>query len=466
MGFFDSINENLFRPLTTINKQRYMDVLSLLWNMCRRKPMYTVSKSEAIDEIEAYFIGYSDNITIDDNDEDEQGEGEDARLLATHFLRKLKSTGWLIEREGEYEEETQIALNHQIVPLLKSFADIVNPKIITYKGKLFEIFSMLDNIEDNDNPYENCLKVAEENFQELNISLHQLEASIEDHIEELTKGKKPEEILELFDRYEEKIVVGAYQRFKTNDNLYYYKNSLYDKLDFCDGRFLETLVLDCRRTEKVEDTEARLISKKLISSIRENLSEMEEIMAEIDKRHILYRTRAAQRAQFLLLADGSTKSKINGLLQNYALGIKGKDEIYDIDNTEGYSAINLYGQGFFDEQSLATPYKRRSTTPIAAMMQIEELDLSVVEDKQRELFEYAKNALTSENVNRFADELLANKTNVTAEQALNDEEISIAKIIGIYTYSVSPERTYNVRLKENYVIVDGVRFRDFIIERK
>lgn len=249
MNFFEIVNEDLFKPLTWSDKRRYMDILSLLWDICRRKPMYAVSKTEMIDTVEAYLIGYNEEITIEEDVEADEDvpESSDCRALAAFFLRKLRATGWLIEREGTYEEEDRLALNHRIFPILKSFVEVINPRIVTYKGKLYEVYSMLSRINEIENPYENCLKEAAENLNDLNLSLHQLDASIEDHIEELTSGKDPADILEFFEKYEEQIVVGSYQRFKTNDNLFYYRTSLYDKLDECAGPLLDDLVKDCGR---------------------------------------------------------------------------------------------------------------------------------------------------------------------------------------------------------------------------
>jgi hypothetical protein len=47
MHFFDSVNENLFHLFCGVNKRKYMDILSLLWDKCRRMPMYAVEKSSA-----------------------------------------------------------------------------------------------------------------------------------------------------------------------------------------------------------------------------------------------------------------------------------------------------------------------------------------------------------------------------------------------------------------------------------
>lgn len=466
MNFFEIVNEDLFKPLTWSDKRRYMDILSLLWDICRRKPMYAVSKTEMIDTVEAYLIGYNEEITIEEDAEADEDvpESSDCRALAAFFLRKLRATGWLIEREGTYEEEDRLALNHRIIPILKSFVEVINPRIVTYKGKLFEVYSMLSRINEIENPYENCLKEATENLNDLNLSLHQLDASIEDHIEELTSGKDPADILEFFEKYEKQIVVGSYQRFKTNDNLFYYRTSLYDKLDECSGTLLDDLVKDYMETERTAEAEARMEIQTLIRSMRDSLEEMEDMIRVIDDHHLLYRTRAVQRAQFLLLSDGSTKSKIAGLLKYYAQGIRDKDDISAVDDSLVHNVFQVFGQNYFDHESLAAPYKRRRPTPITQMADVEDLDLEFIEMQNKALIDYARNALTSENVNRYAHEILGSGKAVSAAYVMEQDPSAIVKIIGLYTYSMSAERTYNIVLKDSYVTAGGVRFRDFVIE--
>jgi len=467
MNFFAIVNEDLFKPLTWCDKRRYMDILSLLWDICRRKPMYAVSKTEMIDTVEAYLIGYNEEITIEEDAEADEDvpESSDYRALAAFFLRKLRATGWLIEREGTYEEENRLALNHRIIPILKSFVEVINPRIVTYKGKLFEVYSMLSRINEIENPYENCLKEAAENLNDLNLSLHQLDASIEDHIEELTSGKDPADILEFFEKYEEQIVVGSYQRFKTNDNLFYYRTSLYDKLDECAGSLLDDLVKDYMETERTAEAEARMEIQTLIRSMRDSLEEMEDMIRVIDDHHLLYRTRAVQRAQFLLLSDGSTKSKIAGLLKYYAQGIQDKDDLSAVDDSLVHNVFQVFGQNYFDHESLAAPYKRRRPTPITQMADVEDLDLEFIEMQNKALIDYARNALTSENVNRYAHEILGSGKPVSAAYVMEQDPSAIVKIIGLYTYSMSAERTYNVALEDSYVTAGGVRFRNFVIEK-
>ena len=54
---------------------------------------------------------------------------------------------------------------------------------------------------------------------------------------------------------------------------------------------------------------------------------------------------------------------------------------------------------------------------------------------------------------------------VSASYILEKDPAAIVKIIGLYTYSMSSDRVYNVSLKDSYVTVGGIKFRDFVIEK-
>ena len=467
MNIFDEVDENLFRPLTGTNKRKYVDILALIWEKCKRMPMYAIEKSTIFDMAEEYLLGLDEKVEPDmEEQEYTSGNIADMRTISGSFIRRLRDTGWLLEKPGEYEDEDDLAIHYKVVPILKSFQEIISPTIITYKGKLFKIYSMFEHISEQGSPYEGVLKEASEDFDNLNQALRTLAASIEDHINDLTLGKSPEEILDFFEKYEEKIVVGSYHRFKTNDNLFYYRSSLYESLDRCEDNLFDALVLDYMDTERVERDGAGIKIKELIQKLRMDIEEMEAIMRTIDDRHILYRTRAVQRAQFLLLSDGSSKSKINNILRFYASQINSKEDVYDEDDSIASDIFQIFVQNFFDCNSLSTPVKKRKPTAIEFMDIIEELDQEIIDEKNRKMMEYIKNALTSENVNRFARDILNGNHAVQISSVFENDPDTLIKIIGLYTYSKTSEREYDIRLRDNVVELNGVRFKDFIVEER
>lgn len=472
MQFFDVVPQDFFKPLTGVNRGKYMDIITLIWLRCKRTPLYGESKTLLLDWLEDYFDGLNEEISFDSEESDCSVEDELAarspRFYATLFVRRLKETGWLEEREGGYEEEAQIVVNHKIVPIIRSFHDVISPQLITYKGKLFKVYRLLGSIAESESPYENILREVSGDLDELNAALRQLAASIGSYMDELTRGKTPEEVLELFDTYEEKVVVGAYHRFKTNDNLFYYKSELFEQLELCRTQFLELLTRDFSLVEQVSDEDASIAVGRLVFKLEDDLREMSEIMKIIDERHILYRTRAVQRAQFLLLSDGTVKSKINSILRYCSATVHSADELDDVADEMLSPLFQLFPQGYFDVKSLKSPVLPRKPTQIGELPELEELDTEGVMQQQEQLLRYVRNAVTAENVNRFAHTVLKHHQAVTAESLVAEysQLDELVKIIGLHTYSASAERNYDIAMKSNFVECQGLRFQDFSVQRR
>ena len=287
-------------------------------------------------------------------------------------------------------------------------------------------------------------------------------------MDELTRGKTPEEVLNLFESYEEKVVVGAYHRFKTNDNLFYYRSELMEQLELCRTECLEALIRDFALVEQVSDEDANLAIGRLVFKLEEDLREMGEIIKVIDERHILYRTRAVQRAQFLLLSDGTVKSKINRILRYCAATVEEPEDFYNTEDEILASLFQMYPQGYFDTKSLKPPVQPRRPTPIEELPELEEADTQAVAAHQAQLLQYARNAVTAENVNRFAHTVLKRRQAVTARELAEQHQKTedIVKIIGLHTYSASAERTFDVVMKPHFVECHGLRFQDFTVTKR
>lgn len=475
MNLFDILNPNFFSPLTGVNKHRYADIISLIWDRCSQNPLYSIEKSTLLDEVESYFIGLEQigegDIPLDEEEISGEDKPEDTgsttpRFWASHYLRRLKHAGWLEEREGGYDDEARYAVNHRIIPIIQAFIDVISPKMVTYQGKLYKIYTLLSGIGTQANPYETVLKEVEEDMEDLNISLRQLASSIEDHMEQLTQGKTPVEILELFNAYEEKVVVGAYHRFKTSETLFYYRAELFGMLERCEDEYKEQLELDYAQIMGVPADEAGLQIRRLLYKLRDEIKEMGNIIRIIDESHVLYRSRAVQRAQFLLLSDGSVKSKISTILQYYAASMQTKEEMLEYDEGLASQMFQIYIQGYFCPESLQKPVTRRKPTEIEDMEVLEPIDEEVLKREQERLLKIAREALTEENVNQYANQLLQEHQAVEAGSLTEGEDEQMVKLIGLYTYSQSRERTYDIEVKNRVIKKGKARFTDFTIEKK
>ena len=298
MQLFELVSPRLFRPLAGPNRAFYAELLLLLWEECRHTADYSISRAEAVSWAEDYFAALAKPLALDADDAGDEAEQptRDPHTLALGFLLRLRRTGWLEEQPGSYEEEPALAFVPEVAPLLEALEEILNPRVVTYTGKLYKAWQLLQNIGEEKSPYENVLREVASDLEALNKSLRALNASIGHYIDRLTRNRTPQEVLELFDQYEEKVVAAAYHRFKTSDNLFNYRAYLEEELDDCEAEHLPRLALDYARVERCAPGEAAPAVRALIQKLRDSLEEMSTLMRQIDQSHIRYRKRAVQRA--------------------------------------------------------------------------------------------------------------------------------------------------------------------------
>ena len=440
MQLFELVSPRLFRPLAGPNRAFYAELLLLLWEECRHTADYSISRAEAGWRAEDYFAALAKPLALDADgagDEEEQPT-RDPHTLAVGFLLRLRRTGWLEEQPGSYEGEASLAFVPEVTPLLEALEEILNPRVVTYTGKLYKAWQLLGSIGQEKSPYENVLREVDADLDALNRSLRALNASIGHYIDRLTRNRTPQEVLELFDQYEEKVVAAAYHRFKTSDNLFNYRAYLEEELDDCEENYLPQ---------------------------RDALEEMSLLMREIDASHIRYRKRAVQRAQFLLLSDRSSQGSVTALLRRYAEDIRTPEQLFEPDDGPVAKRLHLYPAAVFGEKFLYPPAAQRTAEPLAPV-RTEGFDPEQLKKEQQLLLDYARLAVTEENVALLARQALAARPQVNAALLADEYPNDFARIIGLHTYSQSPHRDYDIQLTGNWVERGGFRFEDFVLTRR
>mgnify|MGYP000109638696 FL=1 len=457
MQLFELVSPRLFRPLAGPNRAFYAELLLLLWEECRHTADYSISRAEAVSRAEDYFAALAKPLALDADD-----AGDEAEQPTRDPHLRLRRTGWLEEQPGSYEEEPSLAFVPEVTPLLEALEEILNPRVVTYTGKLYKAWQLLRGIGEEKSPYENVLREVASDLEALNKSLRALNASIGHYIDRLTRNRTPQEVLELFDQYEEKVVAAAYHRFKTSDNLFNYRAYLEEGLDDCEANYLPQLALDYARVERCAPSEAAPAVRTLIQKQRDALEEMSGLMKQIDASHIRYRKRAVQRAQFLLLSDRSAQGSVTALLRRYAEEIKTPDQLFEPDDGPVAKRLHLYPVQVFGEKPLYPPAAPRSEVPLRPV-ETGTLDPEQLQKEQQLLLEYARMAVTEENVALLAQQALAARRQVAASTLADEYPSDFARIIGLHTYSQSPRRDYDIERTGKWVERGGFRFEEFIL---
>ena len=96
-------------------------------------------------------------------------------------------------------------------------------------------------------------------------------------------------------------------------------------------------------------------------------------------------------------------------------------------------------------------------------MQAEQLDEEQLRREQKLLLDYARMAVTEENVDILARQALAARPRVAASTLADEYPGDFARIIGLHTYSQSPRRCYDIQLTGEWATRGGFRFEEFIL---
>ena len=240
---------------------------------------------------------------------------------------------------------------------------------------------------------------------------------------------------------------------------------LEEELDDCEENYLPQLAFDYARVERCAPNEATPAVRALIQKQRDALEEMSLLMREIDASHIRYRKRAVQRAQFLLLSDRSSQGSVTALLRRYAEDIRTPEQLFEPDDGPVAKRLHLYPAAVFGEKFLYPPAAQRTAEPLAPV-RTEGFDPEQLKKEQQLLLDYARLAVTEENVALLARQALAARPQVNAALLADEYPNDFARIIGLHTYSQSPHRDYDIQLTGNWVERGGFRFEDFVLTRR
>lgn len=126
----------------------------------------------------------------------------------------------------------------------------------------------------------------------------------------------------------------------------------------------------------------------------------------------------------------------------------------------------LYPVDVLGKNFLKPAVNSRKPTPIEQVPSEEPISEEELQRQQQLLMDYVRQAVTQENVNRFADQALEGRETISARDLAAGETGELIKIIGLHTYSQSHDRNYELTLADDWVTVGGIRFQQFWIRKR
>lgn len=457
---FHIIDERFFVPLASPNKLVYWECICKLFSVMDHQLSFGVDRDVVVEELQYYF----EQTQAADFDE-EEFQGKNARDKANWMLRKLENYGWIdIETDKSYVQ--RVNFKEYAVKIIKTLLEIAEGKQIEYQGYIYTIYSLVRSTTDN--PGIVLLSIVE-NTDMLITGLKNLSSGIKHYIDELTKYKTPAEIMDvLFNDYIENIVDKAYHRLLTSDNVSKFRPEIIERLESKSHSkaYVEKAGAELASIREIAPEEAEELVYHYIHQVIDAFQNMDEILAEINRKNTQYQRAAINRAKFYLIGGEDVRGQIKDILSemNEKINRENMDlgGIYRIEFLD--DLIRIYSSAVIDEKSFYTPIEGKKTFE-PEIIQQEEPDTELRNEKKRKMLEKLAKVLNPEKIDGYVEKQLGERPEMLASELPLDTTDDFVKMIYVRLYGQRKNMKYVVSVRET-IQKEGYQFTDFTIRKK
>ena len=451
-NLFDVIHEDFFKPLTGKYRRMYADVILLIYEKFRGEITYGVNREIVVKFLMDYFDVDDDEISFDD-----ENYIRDPREKANGVIQALKSAGW-IEYEQAADHEINVVLFDYAIPVIESMRRVMMEEETEYQGIISQIHAILQNEELYTKPYELIIMGVRENTDRLLSELKRLSVSIKRHLDRQTSGLDETGIMEQFLLYHTEIGSRAYLRMKTADNVSRFRSAIIDRITFImeDEKVMQRAVagfMEVEGTIGEGDAYDELI--EILMDIKSAFYRLDDIIAEIDRRHTSYLKNAVLRARFLLSTGNNLAGKIERVLR--AMSESGEDE---------GAKFSVFSQRFISPESLRSIPVKRDVSQIDEISRVDPVSKDERALHIEALRQKNRNAFSKKNINDYLSVLLAEREMIPVDELPTETRRDLIRIIYISIYAGSRSNIYRVKRYDKRVTVGDYEFPYFEIIRR
>lgn len=447
-NLFQILPSEFFKPLTSKYKQEYADCILLLFRSFKPELSYGVNREIIIKTLTEYFEADDGEMTFDDST-----YITDARGKANGMLAVLKACGWL-EYEQETNHQLNVILREYTIPVIESMNKIIREEEAEYQGIISQIHASLQNRELYGRPYELVIKGVQENTERLVSELKKLNIGIKRHMDQQTNEMDAAEILEHFFEYHKNIGSKAYLRMKTSENVSYFRSSIIEKIEdiLTSAEIMDRAVDGYMEIEQVEEREEAYDNLvNLLLDVKSSFYRLDDIIAEIDKKHAGYMRNAVARARFLLSGGNNMEGKISRILNGLAEELN-REETVDLTETADVGLQQLFAlfpQSYLAPESIKTmPVTRKAGI-------VDEISAeSRMSEEERKLYKEAlrqknRSRFSRKNIDEYVMELMGDREQISVKEIPVKSKRDLIRIIYISIYAGNRSNHYRMeRFKE------------------
>lgn len=459
---FGIIPKEFFTPLASPNRLVYWDCLCRLFQAMSAQLSFGIEREILVDELQFYF---EQNQAAEFEEDDINGM--DSRKKANEMLRLLEKYGWLeVETDKSYVQ--RVNFYDYAVKVMKTLLEISDGRKVEYQGYIYTIYSLVRT--NTDHPAV-VLQQIRDNTDMLITGLKNLNSNIKHYIDELTKHKTVAEIMNaLFNDYITNIVDKAYHRLLTSDNVSKFRPEIIERLEANghSSRYIAKTSEELAAIREIPVGQAEELVYQTLHEIVEAFRNMDDILAEINRKNTQYQRAAVNRAKFLLAGTEDVRGQMKEILlyigeqmEQSQLDLNGIYEIEYLDNL-----VRLFGSSFIDEKSFYSPIEGKKEFHPQELIEAMP-DVELRQEKLRKMTEKMQRILSPERIERFVEEQLGDREKIYASELPMETMDDFIRLIYVRLYGSRKRMRYWIEKAEGANKISGeFDFPDFTIIKR
>ena len=447
---FGIIPKEFFTPLASPNRLVYWDCLCRLFQAMSAQLSFGIEREILVDELQFYF---EQNQAAEFEEDDINGM--DSRKKANEMLRLLGKYGWLeVETDKSYVQ--RVNFYDYAVKVMKTLLEISDGRKVEYQGYIYTIYSLVRT--NTDHPAV-VLQQIRDNTDMLITGLKNLNSNIKHYIDELTKHKTVAEIMNaLFNDYITNIVDKAYHRLLTSDNVSKFRPEIIERLEANghSSRYIAKTSEELAAIREIPVGQAEELVYQTLHEIVEAFRNMDDILAEINRKNTQYQRAAVNRAKFLLAGTEDVRGQMKEILlyigeqmEQSQLDLNGIYEIEYLDNL-----VRLFGSSFIDEKSFYSPIEGKKEFHPQELTEVMP-DVELRQEKLRKMTEKMQRILSPERIERFVEEQLGDREKIYASELPMETMDDFIRLIYVRLYGSRKKMRYRIEKAEGANKISG-----------
>ena len=406
-------------------------------------------------------------VAYEDESFSEKDAADESRAKANHMIRRMKEFGWL-----DYEQRENfkifILLPHYSSRLWGLFANLCEGRAVEYQRFAFTTYQVLSGEAAKVQPSMAVLeaeRLAEEFVEELRILLN----NIKGKMEQVSAQTSLQDVLSHhFVEYRADIVDRSYHRLKTSDHVSRYRIRILQEVQEIrqNKERLRALCDDAVRrqlADSVEAAEYRMNAS--LQTIEEIYRGLDDMFAQIDRRHNQYVRASYERALYLRqTGNARIESMIAGVLLAVAKArdegstVGGLPQLFRLQTTEMLLSSSRY-----------VPRKKRVLEP-AAPTPVRSVDEELRARVRQESAERVARGISRQKIEAWILDVLGQRGSMEIEELLTIlrevEEPDLLQLLYVYLYGHDELARYQLGKHKEIREQDTIRYSNRTLRRR